>query len=843
VVHEVASTSLVDRLEEPGFRSSVITTYNCYFPFYEEVVLRRLIAAGCTHNVLLADADQCAKAYACNELRPRRAGRDYTLIPVKIGGAFHPKVFLRLGKAKGSLFVGSHNVTLSGFGVNDEITNIFQVEGSGIRTGVAPLRQAYEYLASFVPTSLPDLVEAFEGLRLGIQWMSSPLVDGGQDRVLLTTSSSTADLWSQVAPLIPSNVTTAMICAPFFDPTLTLVRRIQREVRPQSLVVGIDPASVEIEPTEAAALANVRWVNIAGIPRIPKRRTNSSHYPHAKIFWFAGENAELLVSGSANPSIAAFLAPPPNRNAEVCVADSRNGAGAEIGIDALLEAPPITDCEWASVKLRRASEPAGETEPSRRILIATPSPTGFITQDALPIGLALRGIGENNFDLGKAIVREPTLIEAEESVRDNAHYLGGHEGNTHFFILLHRTEEIAENMGGDSRKALQQVLGGLGEDPSQLEALLKITEKVIFDSDDIMRTSSLRATPEPRYNTEEATSQDSLALEAAGRKSARHKRSLASGDLVILLDALTRRLGEGLLANATTRSLTVQEEIDADEEDGGELAREMPDLEALGRTCRNKVRRLIKRLEGQLELADSIDRPIRSVVQLAAVLGVVHALRQIEQRPEWRRAHAVLIDPDSKSRLFETGVLALAWGDKALAPRAVTEAGGVGFDELSLVAGLLAWLAWDTEVDLEKALGRAGREGVENDAWYFIQLFAALGPWLSTDNNASAIFETSVRRTLRFAIDADKWLLTHRTLATSFALIAADPDHHGKLGRLPQPGDLVILNNGESPRVRVILDVTQGTSGVKVTFLGRENPEAKDKREFLATRVVTVPWT
>ena len=97
---ELASTSLLDHVAETGFRASVMTTYSCYFPFYEEVFLRRLMAAGCTHNVLMVDATRCAEAFAIEELRPHRAGRDYTLIPVKVGGAFHPKLFLRFGSRR-----------------------------------------------------------------------------------------------------------------------------------------------------------------------------------------------------------------------------------------------------------------------------------------------------------------------------------------------------------------------------------------------------------------------------------------------------------------------------------------------------------------------------------------------------------------------------------------------------------------------------------------------------------------------------------------------------------------------------------------------------------------------
>src|SRR5262245_16196163 len=86
--------SLGQALREGGFTASVITTFNAYLPFYEEVVLRRLVAAGCTNNIVLMDARQCASCLAEDSFRPRRAGSDYTLVPVSMPGAFHPKLLL-----------------------------------------------------------------------------------------------------------------------------------------------------------------------------------------------------------------------------------------------------------------------------------------------------------------------------------------------------------------------------------------------------------------------------------------------------------------------------------------------------------------------------------------------------------------------------------------------------------------------------------------------------------------------------------------------------------------------------------------------------------------------------
>ena len=839
---ELASTSLLEHIAESGFRSSVFTTYSCYFPFYEEVVLRRLMAAGCTHNVLMVDATRCAEAFAVEELRPRRAGSDYTLIPVKVGGAFHPKLFLRFGKSKGSLLVGSHNVTLSGFGLNDEVTNIFRLEGAALRACGAPFRQAFNYLAQFVPTQLPDVVDAFEGVKLGVPWLDGPLGTDPEDRQLLTESSAGADLWSQVVPLIPKDVTTAFVGGPFFDPTLAMVRRLQREVRPKRLVIGIDPASVEVDPVEAAKLNGVEWVNIAGVPQIPQRREGASAYLHAKVFWFASGQNELLITGSANPSVAAFFAAPDVRNAEVVVADRTKGVAEQIGMEALLSAPAVTSTEWNAVITRRKAAPPPSAEEARRILVATPTSTGFVAHESLDVGLVLHGAGDLDAPLGEAVAREGGVIDAVDTVRDGAHYLEARTANEHTLVVIHRTEDIAKNLGGDTRKALRQALGALEEDPTQLDALLKLTEKVIFDSDDVVRTTPPRTGGASGVDQGPSAAPASLALEAAGRKnSSRRTRSLASGDIVVLLDALMRRLGEGLPMNAAVRPRSEEEEIGVDEEEGGELTRPTPDFEVLARACRGKMRRLMRRMEGQFELAAAQGRARRGIVQLAAVLGVLRTLRFVEQRPEWKRTRQELVDRTDEWDFLQSATVAVAWGSDALATMALAEAEAEGFAELSMVVGQLAWLAWDVETDIRVASQRGGLEGLEDQQWYAVQLLASLGPWLLDDDAAWRFVEESTANTPRPRIDSARWIAAHRSALEAFMAVTEKPEIHASIRRRVRPGDLVVLHGRESPRVRVALDVDESKNGEKVCVFDPTTADAG--RSFLASHVVIVPWS
>src|SRR5690606_27576207 len=223
--------------------------------------------------------------------------------------------------------------------------------------------------------------------------------------VVLTGSSAGADLWSKVAPLIPKDVEVAFAGGPFFDSELAMVRRLQRDVRPKRLVIGIDPASAQLDPAAAAKLEGAEWVNIAGVPAIPQRREAVSRYLHAKLFWFAARQEELLVTGSANPSVAAFFTKPDRRNAEAVVADRRKGAGELLGIEALLAAPAVTATDWEVVSSRWKAAEAEPREDPHRIFIATPTPTGFLAQGSLEVGLVLQGVGDLNLPLGDAVVR------------------------------------------------------------------------------------------------------------------------------------------------------------------------------------------------------------------------------------------------------------------------------------------------------------------------------------------------------------------------------------------------------------------------------------------------------
>ena len=238
--------SLHEVLKEGGFEASLITAFNAYLPFYEEIVLSRLRAAGCRHNIVLMDAAQCHAVYSHEETRPKYAGREYTLVPMRSRGAFHPKIFLLVGRRKAAIFVGSHNLTLSGFGYNRELTTRFEFKPATDDIGNDIARQAWRAIEEWLAAQgdvLPEpLREAVRAVTNFGAWLRGQTGAPG-DVTFLAQSASSPGIWSQLQPRLPERVKRVIVVGPFFDSDLALLSQFKQAWPRAPIIVGIDPAT------------------------------------------------------------------------------------------------------------------------------------------------------------------------------------------------------------------------------------------------------------------------------------------------------------------------------------------------------------------------------------------------------------------------------------------------------------------------------------------------------------------------------------------------------------------------------------------------------------------------
>ena len=71
---------LYNAFAEPGFHTTISTTFAIDFVAYEQLTLARLREAGCMNNIVVADARMLTYALEDAERPPLQAGRRYIVI-------------------------------------------------------------------------------------------------------------------------------------------------------------------------------------------------------------------------------------------------------------------------------------------------------------------------------------------------------------------------------------------------------------------------------------------------------------------------------------------------------------------------------------------------------------------------------------------------------------------------------------------------------------------------------------------------------------------------------------------------------------------------------------------
>jgi len=125
------------------YHSCIITCYSFDFLFFEQRVLPMLRRAGMININVFVDAKMYQKQL--NSLDGSYINKQsYSIIPIKLTSAFHPKIIMGFGKNNGFLAVGSGNLTNSGLSSNDEVWGAFHTYKT--ESNATPIfKKAFEY--------------------------------------------------------------------------------------------------------------------------------------------------------------------------------------------------------------------------------------------------------------------------------------------------------------------------------------------------------------------------------------------------------------------------------------------------------------------------------------------------------------------------------------------------------------------------------------------------------------------------------------------------------------------------------------------------------------------------
>lgn len=290
-----------DYLEEirrsNSYDIALLTTFNFEIDFFEHFILNALNNNGVRKVSVFADGKQFAEAL--KNVTDSSLGRRYTVNPITISGAFHPKLLLMLNPQRAKLFVSSCNLTMSGFCMNNEIVNVFSYDAEHPEN-LKLITHAIGFFEKLAALSEKTLSyecekELFEEIR--------KLPYYGKNNVnnaLYLLDNLDNSILQQVRELMPS-VESVDIAVPYYDNGLVAVEEIHKSFPSASIRLFLQNGKSQFPPerVEDEGFEIFQYLNLS-LELEKEVHRESDHFYHGKVFRFLTEHASYILYGSAN---------------------------------------------------------------------------------------------------------------------------------------------------------------------------------------------------------------------------------------------------------------------------------------------------------------------------------------------------------------------------------------------------------------------------------------------------------------------------------------------------------------------------------------------------------------
>jgi len=289
--------------QEPGYPVTIFLTYSFDPLFFERIALDDLSMGGTRRILILADAGEIAEAMKRCIGQVFYIGRKYTLAESSASNLFHPKMIARLSPEGGRIWMGSGNLTYTGWGGNHELATAWSI-GPGMEDSGAWLLDVLRSVGTM--TRSESFHAQIESVRSLIPWLGSAADTAVQSPILLGMPRR---------PLAPQlarrwegrHFTTVKIFTGSTDVNGAFLRWAHDTFGVRKATICLTPSFASFDAKQLAKLPmEVRFV-----------ARDSTRRVHAKLYWFSGPEGDAAIMGSANCSAAAWLANGDNSNVEL----------------------------------------------------------------------------------------------------------------------------------------------------------------------------------------------------------------------------------------------------------------------------------------------------------------------------------------------------------------------------------------------------------------------------------------------------------------------------------------------------------------------------------------------
>jgi len=708
------SISLFEELDKGGYEASLITTYSIDFPFYEDVLLTKMRSRGMTHHVLLADKRMCQSVIS--QRPPKKAGKQYSLAMMKCSGAFHPKIVMLLGKKKGLLAVGSHNVTFSGFGKNLELTNIIKFEKKNNEEYISLFKQAFNAFKVWLndygqDATSPTPKAVFEALDDTLKlcpWLKVKDTDAhsSTDASLLFSSTTTESLWQQLQPFLPTQTDQIIATSPFFDKSLAFSKVLLEECK-NNLVLGVQPTEV-IAPCDILTTNGIKVVNTDIF-----QNTDKEKYIHAKAIYFNADKNPIFICGSANLSSRAWLDKGKAANAEavlVRIGESASIATESIGFLDLINSEVVPHLP-AKVDKRIESDSSQVTD----IDVITVNNQQVLNIEIKPqwkqlIELVYINDWQEKYPINFKIVENSLVVEIKDIAHSPVLSVFCHN-QLCSTIIVHYIDEIKHCCTTGAERKIQEAWGSLNTEHPDIKLLFDCLDKLsCFNNPqiNIQKTISKSGNPEDDTESTERELVVDLATEIIRNPKTGKVRS-SQGDISQVLDIILYSLYSNL--NHEPQNLYGEDSFGRNEEDLVGTDDETPNVEQpqttidirkeLAHLCRKKIKSIINRLTKLLKQNKTLT--ITEINAALVTVSIIPPLVEKSHKENVTGEVSLLWIPEEGYELLLNALFDYVFDEKLTPLDFSREKGDALFstDESGQLLGHVIWLMYQSNYSLK----------------------------------------------------------------------------------------------------------------------------------------------
>lgn len=290
------------------YHSCVITSYSIDLAFFEQLILPRLRGAGITNINLFVDASMLEK-YLASHLGSsiKKFNANYSITPVSISGAFHPKMLFLAGKDKGYLAVGSGNITSSGLLYNDEIWSSFYTAKERLKAQPV-FKSAWQYIQSLSSHSLGINLTKISWIAQHSQWISD-FEDSKDSKAIIKDSEyslfytkNSKSLYSEVINTLSRKPNSIKIIAPYYNRSGAFLQKLIDDLAPEQMHCVVDTSNgilpVDFQSNKCQFSD---WKDV-----VSTDNSKSIQRLHAKIIQIEYDNETVFILGSANATLEAY---------------------------------------------------------------------------------------------------------------------------------------------------------------------------------------------------------------------------------------------------------------------------------------------------------------------------------------------------------------------------------------------------------------------------------------------------------------------------------------------------------------------------------------------------------